>query len=245
MTNPPDTRFDWTLYADATLAGLSVLVPIPIVDSAFEWFFRRRMPGAVARRHGRRLDPAVAQALNRDDQGCLQSCLLLPITGTIYLVKRLSKKLLYFLTIKDASDRLSYYWHRAFLLDQALRAGHLEDLRSAQISRVALANALRTAEISPMVQLARRVVAGPGRIWASLRRARQGQEDATLRQKRTLLAQAWGDYAGDLLASHERYLQAHAQAAIDLAAAEAKAAAAEAAAQASGQAVRASRPPPE
>ena len=24
---------------------------------------------------------------------------------------------LYFLTIKDASDNLSYYWHRAFLID--------------------------------------------------------------------------------------------------------------------------------
>ena len=41
--------FDWRIYADATCAGLSVLIPLPFVDTAFETVFRRRIPGTIAR----------------------------------------------------------------------------------------------------------------------------------------------------------------------------------------------------
>ena len=34
-------RFDWLRYADATFAGLALLIPIPLLDVAFECFFRR------------------------------------------------------------------------------------------------------------------------------------------------------------------------------------------------------------
>ena len=36
----PNTTFDWLIYADATFAGLSVLIPIPIIDWIFENIFR-------------------------------------------------------------------------------------------------------------------------------------------------------------------------------------------------------------
>ena len=34
-----EVSFDWPMYADATFAGLSLLVPIPLLDWVFEQFF--------------------------------------------------------------------------------------------------------------------------------------------------------------------------------------------------------------
>jgi len=50
------TEFDWIIYADATFAGLALLLPIPFVDGLIEAYFRRRMPGDIARRRGRAPD---------------------------------------------------------------------------------------------------------------------------------------------------------------------------------------------
>jgi hypothetical protein len=46
MPQPP-AAFDWEVYANATFAGLAVLIPIPLVDWVFEEVFRRRMPAAI------------------------------------------------------------------------------------------------------------------------------------------------------------------------------------------------------
>jgi hypothetical protein len=47
-TQSPDgvhqSEFTWAIYGDATLAGLSALLPIPILDDVIEQRFRRRMP---------------------------------------------------------------------------------------------------------------------------------------------------------------------------------------------------------
>ncbi|HMR66443.1 MAG TPA: hypothetical protein PKE64_20720, partial [Anaerolineae bacterium] len=56
--SPVATDFDWGVYADATMAGLAVLVPIPILDWLLEEIFRRRMPQAIARQRGQRLSSA-------------------------------------------------------------------------------------------------------------------------------------------------------------------------------------------
>ncbi len=227
---PPRTDFDWSLYADATFAGLSVLVPIPFLDSAFEWFFRRRMPGAIARRRRRALAPVIGYEIVRGEQGCVEACLMLPITLTWQLVKRLSKKLLYFLTLKEASDRLSYYWHQAFLLDYMLQAGHLDDLRSAQVARQALERSLRGTRTSPLAQLAARVAPHTRHVLGSLRRARRGQEDEVIAEKKSVMAQAWADLGGYLAQVAVRYDAEYSQALAARAAAEAAArAAAEAA----------------
>lgn len=56
----PETAFNWAIYAGATLAGLSVLIPLPLLDVAFEQLFRRRMPGSIARARSRQIPPRVA-----------------------------------------------------------------------------------------------------------------------------------------------------------------------------------------
>jgi hypothetical protein len=207
----PAAAFDWALYADATFAGLSILIPVPFLDSVFESYFERRSTAAVARRAGRRLAPEVMAALHRDEGG-LTGCLLWPVTLAWSLVKRVSKKLLYFLTVKEAADKLSYYWHRAFLLDYMLDVGHLDHAGTAEVGRQALAHTLNTAGISPLTQLARQVASGPQHIWRSLRRVRRGQADPELQAERTRMAQMWASFGAYLAALAERYDRAYAQA---------------------------------
>ncbi len=210
-TPPPEAVFDWTLYADATFAGLSILIPVPFLDSVFEDFFHRRIAASVARRAGRQLSPEVLAAIHREAHW-LTGCVLLPVTLGWSLVKRVSKKLLYFLTIKEAADKLSYYWHRAFLLDYMLDEGHLDQPATAEIGRQALAHTLNTAGISPLTQLARQVAASPTHIWRSLRRVRRGQPDAEMQAERNRMAQVWAGFGAYLAALAERYDRAYATA---------------------------------
>lgn len=209
----PHLEFDWGVYADATFAGLSFLIPIPFLDTAFEWVFQQRMPQAIARWRGRELSREVLAELNRNETGCLQSCLLMPFWLTIQLVKRLSKKVLYFLTIKEASDQLSAYWHRAFLLDYALIAGHLDEAASARRVRQIIETLAHPAHISPLAQLADQLTRGTRHIFRSLRRARTGTEDDNITQKKNVMQAAWegfGDYLRELAVKYEQaYVTSH------------------------------------
>ena len=131
----PRTEFDWGIYADATFAGLAVLIPIPIVD---------------------------------------------------------------------------YYWHRAFLLDYMLLAGHLDDEEAAHLARQAMEQVLDTATTSPLIHLARQVAASPRHILRTLRRARQGSEDEVIQQKRSQMQQRWADfedYLRTLAAQYDRLIR--------------------------------------
>ncbi len=211
---PPSAAFDWALYAEATFAGLSLLIPVPFLDSLFESFFNRRIAAAVARRAGRKLSPGVLAALHRSD-GWLAGCLLWPVVLVWSLLKRVSRKLFYFLTINEAADKLSYYWHRAYLLDYMLTVGHLDQPATAELGRVALTRTLNTAGISPLTQLARQVAAAPQHIWRSLRRVRRGQPDAEMQAKRNLMARGWEGFGLYLAGLADHYDQAYAQAITD------------------------------
>jgi hypothetical protein len=202
----PQTTFDWAIYADATFAGLSPLIPIPLLDLAFEWFFKRRLLGSITRRRGRPLQPAVYQTMNRGE-GCAEGCLLWPVKLIFVLLKRISRKLLYFLTIKEATDQLSHYWHRAFLLDYMLALGHLDTPESAEIARQALDKVLSTPDTSPLHQFAQQIAHGTRHIWRTLRRARRGTEDELIAEKKSHMARAWDDFAGYLQEVAVRYEQ--------------------------------------
>lgn len=204
MSPQPKTNFDWSMYADATLAGLSVLIPIPFLDSVFETFFRRRMPTAIARSRGRVLPASIRAELQPASRSVVHACLALPLTLTIGLVQRVSRKLLYFLTVKEATETLSQYWHRAFLLDYMLAAGHVETEASAHIAAQAMEQVLATTS-SPLTQLARQVIAQTRHIWQTLRGARRGHDDDVIEQTRAQLEQRWGDFAGYFEAVAARY----------------------------------------
>ncbi|WP_420127142.1 hypothetical protein [Longimicrobium sp.] len=208
MPSERTTAFDWSRYADATLAGLSVLVPIPFMDDAFEAFFRGRIPGAVARARGRTLPDDVRAVLAEgDDRG---GCATIPLRLTLGLLKRLSRKILYFLTIKSATDRLSHYWSRAFLIDHMMTAGHLESVASARVARQAMDEVLATVA-GPLPRVAGQVIATSRNVWPALRRARRGEEAEEVRQVRSQVEGRWGEAEKDLRSMAARYDAAYAR----------------------------------
>ena len=191
-----EEKFDWAIYVDATLAGLAILIPIPLVDALFEWIFKRRMPQAIAKRNGRILSPQTVSQLNRGGFSCM-GCLLWPLELVWLLLKRTYRTILYFLTIKDATDKLSYYWHRAHLLDHMMQRGDLEGEEEAAMAAQALQDVLDALTTSPLTQLAQQVVGNVHHILrTSWRWLRRKQEDEMMANTRTQMASAWRDLAG-------------------------------------------------
>ncbi len=119
---------------------------------------------------------------------------MMPLSGAFYLLKRLSRKILYFLTIREATEQLSVYWHRAFLLDhmacKGLFQGRPKDLENA---RAALEQTLEECETSPLMQLARTTVRGAHRVMRLLIRARRQGDDAQVRAQEKVLENHWAD----------------------------------------------------
>jgi hypothetical protein len=208
-TAAPRTEFDWAIYADATFAGLSFLIPIPLLDLAFERWFRRRMPRTIARRRDCHLKPQVIRELNRSRSDILRSCLMWPFFLAFEFVKRLSKKLLYFLAIKETTDQLSYYWHRAFLIDHMLRIECLNSEEEARVAVMALDQVLEDVDTRPLSQLARQIVARVSHVFRTLRRARRGQEDEVVAETKSLMAQTWDNFGEYLAALAVRYEQTY------------------------------------
>ena len=204
-----DAPFDWPMYADATFAGLAVLIPIPLLDLVFEWYFRRRMEYAIARRRGHLLTPVVLAEIERSEGGnWLQGCIRLPFVAAVWLLKRIFRKLVYVLTVKDASDQLSYYWQRAFLLAHMLDSGHLNDPASAAIGRTAMETVLE-GSTSPLRGLAGQVIGGTGQVLRTLRLARRGRENESMQATQQRMGQQWTSFAPYLRALAERYDQTY------------------------------------
>jgi hypothetical protein len=204
-------QFDWIIYSDATFAGLAILIPIPLVDAAFEQFFRRRMPRVIAKQNGIKLSPRMQIEINRGRFSCLQTCLMAPVLLTLLLLKRIFRTILYFLTIKESSDLLSLYWHRAFLLDYMCKAGYLQDEETGTIAAEALREILDTITTSPLTQLAKQVIALPHHILRSLRRVRRGKTDEDIEKTRTLMARTWDSFGDYFIELAERYDQTFAK----------------------------------
>lgn len=207
----PRTAFDWGIYANATLAGLAVLIPIPILDWIVEWFFRRRIVPAIVKRRGRQLPPEVLRVL-KDRRGCmgyLVGCLMLPVVLVFDLVKSLFKKILYFLTIKNATDQLSFYWHQAFLFDYMLLAGHLDEVESAEVAKEAMTQVLSSVTTSPVLKLARQTTSSLGNVRNVLRYARKSKEEKQAAQSALQVKSGWRDVEGYFNTLAEEYEQVY------------------------------------
>ncbi|MFO7663018.1 MAG: hypothetical protein R6X18_10550 [Chloroflexota bacterium] len=212
-TNQITTEFDWLVYADATFAGLSTLLPIPVVESVLEEFFRRRMPSRIARRRGRTLSRAVIRELNRKRSGgFLRGCLLWPIEQIIRFLRNLYRTVVYVLSVVEATDKLSHYWHRAFLLDYMVMHGHLDNLERAKIAAEAMREVLATTETSPTTNLAREVIEFAGHHMRGLVRSiirfiRRKEETKEFKRQRQSVAARWAelsDYFIELATKYEQ-----------------------------------------
>jgi hypothetical protein len=221
------TDFDWVVYADATFAGLSILIPIPFVDALLEEYFRRRMPRDIARRRGRALSPAVLRLVNRRrGKGFLAGCLMLPVDLIIYVLRNLYRTVLYFLSVVDASEKLSYYWHRAFLLDYSVGRGHLDNVERAAIASQTIHRVLETTQTSPMINLASQIIETArsqirGLLRAIIRFVRRQEETQGVKNTRNTIAAQWAEFHDYLVELAGRYDAAYAGIELEQAAAKA------------------------
>lgn len=175
-------RYDWRIYADATCAGLSVLIPLPVVDIVFETIFRRRIPGSISRARGRRVPPDVKTALSRPVDGLVswEGCLTVPFKILRYVLRRLWRKIIYIFAVKDATTALTEYWHRAFLIDHMLRAGHLDANVDTALAVRVFRQVLHDVDPSPLTEVARQTVANVRHVFRLLLRAhRLGAAEVT------------------------------------------------------------------
>lgn len=203
----PNTGFDWRIYADATCAGLSVLIPLPLVDMAFEAVFRRRMPGTIARARRCEVPGDTRLELSRslDSALSLQGCFKLVFAALRYIVRRIWRKVVYIFTIKDAATALSEYWHRAYLIDHMVRAGHLSPRVDTGLAVTVFYRTLREADLSPLMGLARQTVANAHHVLRILFRARRLGAAEVARSLGEVLASHWKGAEASLKGVGEDY----------------------------------------
>jgi hypothetical protein len=200
-------NFDWRVFADATCAGLSVLVPLPLVDLVFETVFRRRIPGTISRLHRRPIEPAVRRGLGRSLSGTLSvsSCLTVPFAIGRYVLRRVWRKIIYVYAVKDSTTALTEYWHRAFLIDHMVRAGHLEAGVDTDLAVRTFERTLRELDPSPLMGLARLTVANVGHVFRLLVRARRLGAAEVTRSLGELLASHWRAAEASMRGAASRY----------------------------------------
>jgi uncharacterized protein (DUF697 family) len=121
-----------TLLLYALLTGLTPLIPVPFADDLAKGHLRRQLVHRLALAHGRNLSGNTVEALTRESSGggcllggCLAQALLYPI-------KKVFRKIFFFLEWKRAIDLTSYTYHWGYLVDYALQEGLLESPGSDQ-----------------------------------------------------------------------------------------------------------------
>ena len=109
------------IVSHSVLAGLTALIPIPIVDDLAKVYFVRRLVRKLAAVHGRAVSADQIKVLaDERDKGCLRGCaiatLLLPF-------KLIFRKVFFFLEWKRAVDTASYVYYLGYLVDCSFAEG--------------------------------------------------------------------------------------------------------------------------
>jgi len=208
-----DTEFNWRVYAEATCAGLAVLIPFPFLDLFFELSFLGKMPRAVFAVRRVAVTEGQLAVLRRNDDKLFsaRSCATVPVAAMLYVLKRISRKILYFLTIREATEKLSEHWHRAFLLDHIATRGFLTADPTAQVAKSALEATIKAADTSPLQHLARATIRRAGRVLRVLNRVRKRGPGPVIEAQEQRLEGAWEDLAGHfeaLGAEFDRHFEA-------------------------------------
>ncbi len=172
---PHHTVFDWRIYADATCAGLTALVPLPFVDLAFEGYFRRRIPATIARVRNRKLAEGSRRRLGRSSGRLvsIEGCVTVPLGVLRYLTKKIWRKIIYVFAIADATSMVSAYWYRAYLLNHIINAGHVGQDVDWRRSTSVFEAVLRETDTGPLLGLARQTVSSVHRVLRLLILARR------------------------------------------------------------------------
>ena len=145
-------------------------------------------------------------ALARPVDGLLSvsGCLAVPLMIVRYVLRRLWRKIIYIFAVKDATQALTEYWHRAFLIDHMVCAGHLDASADRKLAIRVFRHVLDQIDPSPLTGLARQTMANARHVFRLMIRARRlGATEVT----RSL---------GDALSSHWRVAASAMQSTADL-----------------------------
>jgi len=209
---PRHTTFDWRIYAEATCAGLTALLPLPFVDLGFEAYFRRRMPATIARVRKQELPGGARRRFGRGlgKLVSLEGCLAIPVGVVRYIVKKLWRKIIYVFAIADATSLVSAYWHRAYLLDHVIRAGHAAPDVDWPRSAAVFEKVLAETDTGPLMGLARQTVANAHRVFRLLVLARRRGAAEETESLSTILRSHWDAAERSLYDVAVRYNAAYA-----------------------------------
>jgi len=171
----------------AILVGLTPLIPLPLLDDLAQLYFERRMVDRLARAHQLALTPEQVDALSSppaDPAGCVKGCL---VTLLIYPLKKLLRKVFFFLEIKRTIDLVATTYARGHVLDRVMTRGLCAPAGPHEPAAVreATEQALVRVGTSPITLAVRRAFDGStdllkrlvGLLFAALRRlsGRPGQ----------------------------------------------------------------------
>lgn len=132
------------LISYSLLAGLCPLIPIPFLDDWVCDIFRRRMvqsqaAGTVVHLDTRRVQVLAAGYSPVTPTGCVHGCFVkvvkFPMNFMVkLLIKKVLRKFIFVLAIKDCVDTFSATFHEGYLLRHALRRHEICRLCSAGVS---------------------------------------------------------------------------------------------------------------
>jgi hypothetical protein len=140
------------------LVGLTPLIPLPFVDDLARVALRRRLVRAVAAEEGVEMCAAVVEALSGEPSG---GCLGALPRLLLYPVKKIFRKIFFFLEVKRAVDLVSTSWHYGWLLQVALREGRLgaEPMGAAHV-RAQIESLLDETSVEPVERALRETLRG-------------------------------------------------------------------------------------
>ena len=210
---PQHTTFDWRIYAEATCAGLTALVPLPFVDLAFEAYFRQRMPGSIAKVRHRTLDEGPRRRFGRGSGKLvtLEGCIALPLGVLRYVLRKLWRKVIYVFAIADATLLVSAYWHRAYLLDHVISADHTGPDVDWQRSATVFEKVLKETDTRPLMGIARQTVSSAHRVLRLLMHARRHGAEGETESLSKILQMHWDAAEKSLVQVALRYNEEYAR----------------------------------
>lgn len=120
----PDNSRQNLLTTHAVLTGLTPLVPIPFVDDHIYAYFMRSMVQRLGTSYGKQLtNEDVVVLATQPGRGCALGCL-----GSVllYPLKKVLRKVFFFLEWKRAVDTITHTYYQGYLIDVALNEAWLE-----------------------------------------------------------------------------------------------------------------------
>ncbi len=159
-TEPVPWRSTLILYS--TLAGMCKLIPLPFIDDIIQGFVVRRMINQLLAHHDCEADSAALDRLTRERTGCPLGCLY---TLVLYPIKKILKKILFFLAFKDFIDESSKWFHRGYLIQFAaqgelLTARELSDEHRLWPVALAIEETCAETDTKRFTRLLRRAFSG-------------------------------------------------------------------------------------